>query len=103
MLGVFGLIVGIANPSGVALITILTVMAICSAPIVRRSGHFEIFYFTHLLYWAYFVLLILHAPRPWWFLVAPLALFFAELLYRSVQLGAKLIWLEIDRLNFCHK
>ena len=81
----FGLVVGISNPTGVALIVILSIMVICSMPFVRNSGHFEIFYFTHLLYSAYFVLFILHAPRPWYFMVAPLALFFAELLYRFVS------------------
>ena len=80
--GLFGLIGGVANPSGVALIVILTVMVICSMPFVRKSGHFEIFYFTHLLYWAYFVLLILHAQRPWYFLMLPLSLFAVEVMYR---------------------
>ena len=80
--GMFGLILGIANPTGVALIIIVTIMVICSLPIVRKSGHFEVFYFSHLLFSAYFVLLILHAPRPWYFMAVPLSLFFAELLYR---------------------
>jgi hypothetical protein len=73
---------GFANPTGVALIVILTVMVICSMPFVRKRGHFEIFYFTHLLYLAYFALLIVHAPRPWRFMVMPLTIFLAELLYR---------------------
>ena len=65
----FGLISGIANPSGIALMCILTTMVICSLPFVRRRGHFEIFYFTHLLYLAYYILLLLHAPDFWkWFL-----------------------------------
>jgi hypothetical protein len=51
-------------------------------PCVRNSGHFEIFYFTHLLYSAYFVLIILHAPNPGFFMAVPIALFFSELLYR---------------------
>ena len=40
--GVFGLIGGIANPSGVALILILSTMVICSLPFVRRGGYFEV-------------------------------------------------------------
>ena len=43
----FGLIPGIANPTGVILIIVLTVMVICSMPQVRRSGHFEAFAWTH--------------------------------------------------------
>ena len=64
----FGLINGIASPTGVVLICILTVMFFCSLPLIRRRGHFNLFYFTHLLYHAYFVLLLLHAPEFWkWF------------------------------------
>ncbi|KAF4525979.1 hypothetical protein B566_EDAN000769 [Ephemera danica] len=39
--GLFGLIPGIANPTGIALIIILFVMFICSQPFVRRGGCFE--------------------------------------------------------------
>ena len=40
--GVFGIIPGCANPTGVALIIILTIMGVCSMPFVRRSGRFEV-------------------------------------------------------------
>ena len=40
--GIFGLIPGCANPTGVALICILTIMVICSMPFVRRSGNFQV-------------------------------------------------------------
>ena len=43
----FGLIPGWANPTGIILIIVLTVMVICSMPQVRRSGHFEAFAWTH--------------------------------------------------------
>jgi predicted ferric reductase len=33
-----------------------------SLSVVRRTKHFELFYFTHLLYLAWFVLAIVHAP-----------------------------------------
>jgi len=81
----FGMMHGIANPSGVALIIILTIMFVCSLPFVRRRGHFEIFYFTHLLYHAYFVLLVVHAPEFWkWFLVvAPI--WVVEIAYRILN------------------
>lgn len=38
----FGLYEGIANPTGVALMIILTVMVVCSLPFVRKSGYFEV-------------------------------------------------------------
>jgi len=76
---------GIANPSGVALIIILTIMFVCSLPFVRRRGHFEIFYFTHLLYHAYFVLLLVHAPEFWkWFIVVGL-IWVVEIAYRILN------------------
>lgn len=40
--GLFGLVPGIANPSGISLIVILSVMFICSQPFVRRGGCFEV-------------------------------------------------------------
>jgi len=81
----FGLIHGIANPTGVALMIILTIMFVCSLPFIRRRGHFEIFYFTHLLYFAYFVLLVLHAPEFWkWFFVIGL-IWMVEKVYRFLN------------------
>ena len=43
--GVFGLAKGFASITGVVLIIILTVMVICSLPIVRKSGHFQVYLF----------------------------------------------------------
>lgn len=40
--GVFGLINGYANITGVLLIFVLTIIVICSLPHVRRSGHFQV-------------------------------------------------------------
>jgi hypothetical protein len=41
--GYFGLVGGVANPTGVALIIILVVMFICSQSFVRRGGSFEVY------------------------------------------------------------
>ncbi|KAJ9589563.1 hypothetical protein L9F63_017228, partial [Diploptera punctata] len=38
----FGLVQGVANPTGIALIIILVIMFICSQPFVRRGGCFEL-------------------------------------------------------------
>jgi hypothetical protein len=40
--GLFGLVGGVANPTGVALIIILFIMIICSQSFVRRGGSFEV-------------------------------------------------------------
>lgn len=78
----FGLMPGLAIPTGFILILVLTVMWAGSLNCVRRSGHFEVFYFTHLLYYVYFVALIFHAPSCYEWMVAPLALLVIELIYR---------------------
>ena len=38
----FGLIAGVANPTGMTLLFILLVMVVCSQPFVRKSGYFEV-------------------------------------------------------------
>ena len=40
--GVFGLVAGLANPTGVVLLFILGIMAVCSMKWVRKSGNFEV-------------------------------------------------------------
>lgn len=77
-LGKFGLMPGIANPTGVALVIVLLVMFICSQPFVRRGGSFEIFYWTHLLYVPFWVLLIFHAPHFWMWFIGPLLIYLVE-------------------------
>ncbi|XP_063222700.1 NADPH oxidase 5 [Bacillus rossius redtenbacheri] len=88
--GLFGLVGGAANPTGVALVAILVVMFICSQPFVRRGGCFEIFYWTHLLYVPFWVLLIFHAPNFWKWFVVPGVLFVVERVLR-------LAWLRSQR------
>ena len=39
---VFGLYDGLAYPTGIALVLIMTIMVICSFPSIRRGGHFEV-------------------------------------------------------------
>ena len=40
--GIFGLIHGIANPTGISLMIVMTIMVVCSLPFVRRGGYFEV-------------------------------------------------------------
>ncbi len=42
------------------------------------------FYFTHLLYAPYWILLILHAPEFWKWILAPGIIFLLELTYRML-------------------
>lgn len=88
--GHYGLIPGLANPTGVALFVILLIMFLCSQAFVRRGGCFEIFYWTHLMYVPFWVLLILHGPNYWkWFLL-PGHLYLLERLMR-------LAWMKSER------
>ena len=82
MPGVFGMPSGVANPSGVALIIILTIMFICSLSFVRRSGYFQVFYCTHMLYFFYWGLLLIHAPEFWKWFIGPACIFVIEITYR---------------------
>lgn len=76
--GLFGFISGWANPTGFLLVIIMFVMFICSLPFVRRGGSFEVFYWTHLLYVAFFVLVLLHGPVFWKFFLIPGTIFIIE-------------------------
>ncbi|XP_063633431.1 NADPH oxidase 5 [Cydia splendana] len=81
----FGLVHGCANPTGFALAVILAVMCICSQPFIRRGGSFEIFYWTHLLYVPFWLLLLFHAPNFWKWFALPGTLYIAE---RIIRLAA---------------
>merc|ERR1719445_2310026 len=59
MPGIFGMPGGYANITGVILILVMTVIFVGSLSVVRRSGYFQVFYCTHLLYWVYWALLII--------------------------------------------
>ncbi|RVE40785.1 hypothetical protein evm_014565, partial [Chilo suppressalis] len=88
--GLFGLVGGCANPTGVALCILLTVVCACSVPAVRRGGRFEIFYWTHLLYIPFWVLVLFHAPNFWKWFVLPGTLYVAERILR-------LAWMKSER------
>ena len=64
---------------------ILTVIVICSQPFVRKKGKFEVFYYTHLLYVPFYILLILHAPNFWHWFIVPGLLYLIERVLRLVR------------------
>ncbi|ALC41430.1 Nox [Drosophila busckii] len=82
--GLFGLIPGCANPTGVALLVILMVMFICSQPFVRRKGSFEVFYWTHLLYVPFWILCLFHGPNFWKWFMLPGLVYIVERVLRYV-------------------
>uniref|UniRef100_A0A8C0BCG8 NADPH oxidase 5 n=1 Tax=Buteo japonicus TaxID=224669 RepID=A0A8C0BCG8_9AVES len=57
---------------------LLAAMLAFSSPCIRRSGHFEVFYWTHLSYISVWTLLILHGPHFWKWFAVPGCLFVLE-------------------------
>ncbi len=55
---------------------------------MHKNFRTQIFYFTHLLYFSYFILLIFHAPSCWHWLIGPLIVFGMELVYRLSSMFA---------------
>ncbi|XP_076060957.1 NADPH oxidase 5-like [Oratosquilla oratoria] len=84
-----GWVNGWANPTGVVLLVILAVIVAFSHRIVRKSGYFEIFYWTHLLSLPFWVLLILHGRNFWKWLLLPGTGFLLEVILRVSQVCSK--------------
>ncbi|NWW46161.1 NOX5 oxidase, partial [Pedionomus torquatus] len=106
---------GTASQTGLALQGLLVAMLAFSSPCVRRSGHFEVFYWTHLSYISVWTLLILHGPHFWKWFVVPGCLFVLEKVVglawrragglRIVEvnlLPSKVTHLVIERPQFFH-
>ncbi|XP_022111162.1 NADPH oxidase 5-like [Acanthaster planci] len=74
-----GKLVGSAFITGWILDIVFLILILGSLSYVRRSGHFEIFYWTHkICYFLFWFLLILHGPVFWAWFVGPLILFLLE-------------------------
>ncbi len=85
--------------TGFVLLCVFAVMWSFSLGAVRASRHFELFYFTHLLYVAWFGLLIAHAPS---FLVwggLPLLGFAGEQVLRLRRRGAATVTSGVEALR----
>jgi predicted ferric reductase len=92
--------------TGIVLLVLFKIMWAFSIGPVRRSSHFELFYFTHLLYAAWIGLAIAHAPSilPW--IGLPLLGFAVEQILRlrrrgreTVVLGARALRSGVTRLE----
>ncbi|XP_037046426.1 NADPH oxidase 5 isoform X2 [Bradysia coprophila] len=82
--GLFGLYGGCANPTGILLVVILLIMFVCSQSFVRRGGSFEIFYWTHLLYVPFWILVIFHGPNFWKWFIGPFIVYLVERMIRFI-------------------
>lgn len=70
-----GLFPGLANPTGIILFLICIIMGIGAFPCIRQRGHFEVFYWTHVSYLVFFVVMILHCDMTIYWVSLPLFIF----------------------------
>uniref|UniRef100_A0A8C9RKG7 NADPH oxidase 5 n=1 Tax=Scleropages formosus TaxID=113540 RepID=A0A8C9RKG7_SCLFO len=110
-----GWVAGLASISGVILQLLVCLMVLCSCTFVRRSGHFEIFYWSHLSYIWVWVLLVLHCANFWkWFVVPGFAFLLEKVVGSAIShmnglyivevnlLPSKVTHLVIKRPQFFH-
>jgi len=71
--------------TGLALMIVLWAMWTFALEPIRRTGHFELFYYVHLGYWPFFALLLIHGPVYWMWATVPLLGYLAERILRIEQ------------------
>ncbi len=76
-----------AGATGLVLLIVFSVMVVFSREAIRRSGRFELFYFTHLLYVAWLALALAHGPVFWIWAGVPILGFAVEQLLRLQRRG----------------
>ena len=82
---ILGLASTARGATGFAILGVFVVMWIFSLSFIRRSNRFELFYFTHLLYLAWFALAIAHAPTFLFWAGVPLFGFLIEQVTRLMR------------------
>jgi hypothetical protein len=71
-----------ATITGCILFVLLILMVICSLQCIRqRSGCYQLFRYTHYLFWPIFILLVIHSPNFWKWAIGPMTLLFIEKIY----------------------
>ncbi|XP_040017996.1 NADPH oxidase 5 isoform X2 [Gasterosteus aculeatus] len=73
-----GWVRGTASLTGLLLQLVIGLMVLCSSTFVRRSGHFEVFYWSHLSYVWVWSLLMVHCANFWKWFVVPGLIFLLE-------------------------
>ncbi|TRY87221.1 hypothetical protein DNTS_031739 [Danionella cerebrum] len=84
-----GWVSGSASITGMVLQLLICLMVVCSSTFVRRSGHFEVFYWSHLSYIWVWILLVIHCANFWKWFVAPGVIFLIE----------KLVGIAVSRMG----
>lgn len=71
-----------AGRSGLVLLVVFAAMWVTALAIVRKRGHFRLFFLTHFAYIAWVALALVHGPRFWRWLLGPLCIFVVDQLWR---------------------
>lgn len=85
----FGWVGYSAAPTGWLLLLVLSIMAFFALPFIRSKGYFQLFYFTHWLHIAFYILLILHAKNYWKWFIGPAVIYIVERFYTFARLNSK--------------
>ncbi|XP_067236109.1 NADPH oxidase 5 [Chanodichthys erythropterus] len=94
-----GWVNGTASITGVVLQVLICLMVVCSSTFVRRSGHFEVFYWSHLSYIWVWALLVVHCANFWkWFVVPGVAFLIEKLVGIAVSRIGGLYIVEVNLL-----
>ncbi len=85
-----------AGLTGLLLMLVFGFMWFFALDQVRRSGHFELFYFSHLGYFAWFALALVHGPVFWIWALAPVL---GYLVGRALRLRQRVREAEVAEVN----
>jgi predicted ferric reductase len=77
-----------AGRSGLVLLVVFVAMWATALSVVRKRGHFRLFFLVHFGYVAWVALAIVHGPRFWQWLTVPFLGFAAERLWRLKRSSA---------------
>jgi predicted ferric reductase/Ca2+-binding EF-hand superfamily protein len=95
-----------AGLTGLVLMVVTWAMWTFALEPIRRAGHFQLFHHVHLLYWAFFALLLAHGPVYWIWAAAPLGGYIAERVLRvetrakKVEVSTQVLASRVTKLSF---
>lgn len=79
--------VSIGFPTGVFELILLVVILVFASSYIRKKGHFQLFYLMHMLTIPWLLIMLVHGPRFWRWLLLPAFCYIVEkvLRYRKVR------------------
>ncbi|CAN0545699.1 unnamed protein product, partial [Laminaria digitata] len=87
-----------AGLTGVLLLTVFMVMWVCAQDFIRRGGHFELFYLTHLCFVIWFALALMHGPNFWQWVALPFLGYLVERVIRARRMKTSMPVTEMKPL-----